>query len=431
MMNEQLKKEQMKQKIDQLSEALTQIFTEDSEEMKLPVSTKKRKGNPDFRIEDAEEDALPLVSVIMPVYNAEKYLKNSLHAVLNQKYRNLEVICINDGSTDNSLSILQNIAKTDDRVRIINQENAGPAHARNAGLDAATGKYISFVDADDTLDMWMYYCLVERAEQEDADIIVFGGTPFPDSDRAPKWIWEKLSPYNITYEDENAGSDALFRENSSKPFIWLHFLRRDLIEAAPKLRMNESMDLGEDQLFQFMYFPRAEKVVFWDKRFYFYRWFNEGSLMWTYNNKKVTKFKKHLQIIENVFASWKQAGYADPYGDLIAWMVGFIYYDLVSFPKYMQHKFAVQLMEIAEKYDQHVYMCNEYEMEHGKEIQKLAEEDVPFDEAITELKDEIARTEDEIQAILHSKAFKLGTYMTPHPKRLDINSVLPPTKKRN
>ena len=72
MMNEQLKKEQMKQKIDQLSEALTQIFTEDSEEMKLPVSTKKRKGNPDFRIEDAEEDALPLVSVIMPVYNAEK-----------------------------------------------------------------------------------------------------------------------------------------------------------------------------------------------------------------------------------------------------------------------------------------------------------------------------------------------------------------------
>ena len=88
-------------------------------------------------------------------------------------------------------------------------------------------------------------------------------------------------------------------------------------------------------------------------------------------------------------------------------------------------------MEIAEKYDQHVYMCNEYEMEHGKEIQKLAEEDVPFDEAITELKDEIARTEDEIQAILHSKAFKLGTYMTPRPKRLAIDSVLPPTKKRN
>ena len=72
MMNEQLKKEQMKQKIDQLSEALTQIFTEDSEEMKLPVSTKKRKGNPDFRIEDAEEDALPLVSVMMPVCNAEQ-----------------------------------------------------------------------------------------------------------------------------------------------------------------------------------------------------------------------------------------------------------------------------------------------------------------------------------------------------------------------
>ncbi|MBQ7013950.1 MAG: glycosyltransferase [Oscillospiraceae bacterium] len=429
-MSEQIKKEQMKQKIDLLSEALAQIFTEDAEDT-MPNVKLKKKGNPDFLLEEADESELPLVSVIMPVYNAEKYLKKSIHSILNQKYRNLELICINDGSTDNSLSVLKSIAKSDDRMIIIDQENAGPARARNAGLDAAKGKYISFVDADDCIDIWMYYCLVERAIQEDADIIVFGGTPFPDGHNAPGWIWTKLSPRNVIYDDDNAGRDALFREESSKPFIWLHFLRRDIIEAAPKLRMNEEMDLGEDQLFQFMYFPRAEKVVFWDKRFYYYRWFNEGSLMWTYNNKKVTKFNKHLGIVENVFASWKKAGYADPYGDLISWMVGFIYYDLISFPKYMQHKFAVQVMEIAEKYDQHIYMCNEYEMEHGKEIEKIAKEEVPFNEAIKDLQDEIERTEKEIQDLLNSKAFRLGKYMTTKKERLNVETVLPPTIKRN
>ncbi len=465
-MSDKITNEQMKEKLNLLLDAMTSVFVDKDDEdtvstgvmmpskqasaVMIPdntpdsVAMKKKALKKDadkdtdeeeeevlFTIEDADEEDLPLVSIIMPVYNAEKYLKNSLHSLLNQTYKKLEIICVNDGSTDNSLDVLKMIAQSDDRVKIIDQENSGPAHARNVGLDAATGKYISFVDADDSTDMWMYYCLVERAEQEEADIIVFGGTPFPFAERCPQWIHEKLSPRNVIYEDNDAGRTALFHENSSKPFIWLHFLRRDIIEAPSKLRMNETMDLGEDQLFQFMYFPRAEKVVFWDKRFYFYRWFNEGSLMWTYNNKKVTKFKKHLQIVENVFASWRKAKYEDPYGELVSWMVSFLYYDLITFPKYMQHRFAKQIMEISEKNDQHIYMCNEWEMEHGKEIEALSKEETSYTEIITELQDEINRTEEEIQSLLNSKAFRLGTYMTPKKNRLDVNSVLPPTKKRN
>ena len=103
----------------------------------------------------------------------------------------------------------------------------------------------------------------------------------------------------------------------------------------------------------------------------------------------------------------------------------------ISFPKYMQHKFAVQVMEIAEKYDQHIYMCNEYEMEHGKEIEKIAKEEVPFNEAIKDLQDEIEHTEKEIQDLLNSKAFRLGKYMTTKKERLNVETVLPPTIKRN
>ena len=88
-------------------------------------------------------------------------------------------------------------------------------------------------------------------------------------------------------------------------------------------------------------------------------------------------------------------------------------------------------MEIAEKYDQHIYMCNEYEMEHGKEIEKIAKEEVPFNEAIKDLQDEIEHTEKEIQDLLNSKTFRLGKYMTTKKERLNVETVLPPTIKRN
>lgn len=257
-----------------------------------------------FWVKETPDKDLPLVSVIMPVYNAEKYLKNAIWSVLSQKYKKVELICINDGSTDNSLNILRHIAAADERVKIIDQKNSGPAHARNVGLDAATGKYISFVDADDCTDEWMYYSLVEYAETEDADIIVFGGIPAPNQEKAPQWIWERMSPRFIVYDGKNAGAEALFKEKSSTPFLWLHFIKRELFEKPTKLRLHEDLDLGEDQVFQFMYFPRAEKLIFWDKQYYYYRWDNEGSLMWKYNHMPTEKFRKHLKIVETVFDEW-------------------------------------------------------------------------------------------------------------------------------
>ena len=389
-----------------------------------------------FYIKDKEYEELPLVSVIMPVYNAEKYLKNSLHSILEQEYKKIELICINDGSTDNSLAILKNVAHYDKRVVIVNQkENVGPAKARNAGLDLAKGKYISFVDSDDSTDMWMYYCLVEQAENENADIIVFGGTPFPDSNRAPEWIWEKMSPPNKVYEKKDAGKNALFLEKSSKPFLWLHFIKREILETEPKLRLDENLDLGEDQVFQFMYFPRAKKVVFIDKRFYWYRWVNEGSIMWKYNKMKTEKFRKHLEIVKLVFEGWKKSNYSDPYGELVSWMVDFLYPDIVTFPKFQRHIFAKEIIKIMNNYGQAMFMCNEYVMEMGKEIEEWAEElKEPQDmvkEDIDKLSEEIMKKEKEIISILNSKAFKVGRMLTPKRKRLNIESVLPKEEKKN
>ena len=91
----------------------------------------------------------PKVSVIIPVYNVEKYLQKCLDSVINQTYKNLEIICVDDGSPDNSGGILDAYAQNDSRIIVIHQENAGVSAARNRGLDAATGEYIAFVDSDD------------------------------------------------------------------------------------------------------------------------------------------------------------------------------------------------------------------------------------------------------------------------------------------
>ena len=386
-----------------------------------------------FRVEDTAEKDLPLVSIIMPVYNSEKTLVETLRSLLLQKYKKLEIICINDGSTDGSLKILEQIAKSDRRIRIINQENGGPAKARNAGLDAAKGKYISFVDADDLTDEWMYYSLVEYAEDECADIIVFGGAPFPDADNAPGWIWEKMSPQFKIYDYEGAGQEALFKEKSSVPFLWLHFIRREIIERNPKLRFNVDMDLGEDQLFQFMYFPRANKIIYWDKRYYFYRWQNNGSLMWKYNHKRVTKFQKHLQIVENVIKSWKDAQYEDVYGDLVTWLVNFLYYDLMSFPAYKQYELATEIMDIIKKYQINTLVSKE--VEKIRKVEQIASEPISFEEdvqkEILSRKVLIDQMENEIRERLKSRAFKLGVKLTPKKERIDISDVLPPLEKKN
>ena len=377
----------------------------------------------------------PLVSVVMPVYNSEKYLKAALNSLLEQSYKNIEIICVNDGSTDHSLAILERMAASDRRIKIINQSNGGPAKARNAALDAAKGKYVSFVDSDDFVDKEMYSTLVEVAEKQKTDILVFGGSPWPDWDSAPQWIKDKLSPRAITYDGEHAGEDAIFKERSSTPFLWIHFLKREILEKPTKIRLREDIDLGEDQIFQFDYFPRAKKVVYIDRRFYFYRWNNEGSLMWKYNHMQTEKFRKHLKIIETVFDDWQKIGYDDIHGYLASWMVSFLYYDLKNFPKYLQIEFAKKIKAITSKYDIQLYMCNEYEFEHGKEIEELADsnesdEEIVFEEIVS-LKYEIQQVEDEIQARLKSKAFKLGKLLTRKSKRLNIETVLPPQRKKN
>lgn len=121
-------------------------------------------------MDNEKQNIVPKVSVIVPVYNVEKYLERCLNSVVHQTLRDIEIICVNDGSTDGSVDILRKFAKLDDRIIIINQVNQGLSAARNVGISIARGAFIGFVDSDDWVDLNFFECLYTAAQTHNADI---------------------------------------------------------------------------------------------------------------------------------------------------------------------------------------------------------------------------------------------------------------------
>lgn len=124
---------------------------------------------------------MPKVSVVIPVYNIEEHLRECLNSVIRQSYSDLEIICVDDGSTDASLAILQEYAASDNRIQIISQPNGGPGVARNTGMQKATGEYIIFLDSDDWFEPNMISAMLHRAEATEADITICHSVEFDTS----------------------------------------------------------------------------------------------------------------------------------------------------------------------------------------------------------------------------------------------------------
>ena len=122
----------------------------------------------------------PSVSVVVPVYNVEMYLKECLDSLINQTFKDIEIICVNDGSTDNSLNILNEYASKDERIKVFSKENSGPGPTRNFGIDNAQGEYLLFVDSDDWLDLDAIKILYETSKSQDLDLLIFLAEDYDD-----------------------------------------------------------------------------------------------------------------------------------------------------------------------------------------------------------------------------------------------------------
>lgn len=206
------------------------------------------------------------VSVIIPIYNASKYLPDCLNAILSQTLKEIEIICVNDGSTDNSLQILEAFAEKDNRIIVINQENKGAGSARNAGLAIANGAYLSFLDADDFYESDMLECSFNLAAKENADVCVFYADLFDDitkSYRACTWAFRRqyFSDQTVFNPKKYPNNENIFRMFNGWP--WDKLFKREFIQKNALLFQN--LRTTNDMYFVLMALAKAERIITLDK----------------------------------------------------------------------------------------------------------------------------------------------------------------------
>ena len=273
----------------------------------------------------------PKVSILIPVYNVEDYLGKCLDSVISQTMNNIEIICVNDGSTDGSQKILEYYKKKDKRIIIVNKENGGLPSARNAGLEIARGEYIGFVDSDDYINKDMYEKMYCAAKKKDSDVVICGANIYPEEPHADQWLYGCLSPKSRYYEKFEP--EILFKEQDLSPFLWRTLVSRRLIEKQ-NFRLDEEVQLGEDKAFQSKIYPYANSITVISDKLYNYCWYRPGSLMAEniYTNPTI-KIEKHVNLIEAMSADIQKLpdsiNIKEIKESFLKWAISFIYNDFI------------------------------------------------------------------------------------------------------
>ena len=228
------------------------------------------------------------VSIIVPVYNAEKYLGYTITSILKQTYQNIEIILVNDGSKDDSLIICQNYAAIDDRIKVLDIPNGGVSNARNCGIESSTGKYIQFVDSDDVIAENMTERLVETMYVYEADMVICGmrymvlegNRPVSSNDWLPQYLGKEC----VLSREKFVGDFSrilLYTVLLEGPCNKLY--KREYFENYG-FRFPLDKELGEDFLLNLQYFGKLERIVFISDVLYYYLQWGKNSLTTCYRS---------------------------------------------------------------------------------------------------------------------------------------------------
>ncbi len=284
----------------------------------------------------------PLVSITVPVYNVEKYLPRCLESLMRQTLTHIEIICVNDGSTDGSRAVLEKYRKKDRRIRIVDKKNGGLPSARNAAMNVARGKYVGFVDSDDYVESDMFRRLYETAERERSEVVICGAQIFPQEPDPGDWLRQVLNPSYRHYESFEP--ELLFEGVPATPFLWRVLASRDLIERE-HLRLEESILLGEDKAFQAKLYTKAKGITLIPDKLYHYCWYREGSMMQqdvyrisTYKGKGHAKLIRHMAgILEREDEKTRRR--------FLEWSIPFLYADYIYLTLEEKTACATELVE--------------------------------------------------------------------------------------
>lgn len=259
-----------------------------------------------------------LVSIIVPVYNTERYLPECIDSIISQSHKNLEIILVDDGSPDNSGKIADEYAKTDERINIVHQENRGVSAARNAGLDRARGDYICFSDSDDILKPDYVEYLLDMAIQNNADIALTTemftrGNMQTKTDKVEIYSAEKAFTEILYYHIPIGCYCKVFKQD---------FLNKN------NIRFLTDFFIGEGFNFNATAFQYANRIAAGHRKIYYYRQSNETSAMTVFSFNKcvngldaVENIKKSMMIrTKKTAIAWEYANW-HTHTDFFCWMV--------------------------------------------------------------------------------------------------------------
>lgn len=228
-----------------------------------------------------------LISVIIPVYNVEKYLYECVDSVINQTYKNLEIILVDDGSTDSSGKICDEYLDKDERITVVHQKNGGLSQARNRGLEESNGKYIYFLDSDDYIAENTFEILFGIAEKDSSDIVFFDAKSFADTNDFV--VKQNYIRNNIYQTDTGYNTFSAMTENgeyhSAVPLLFFRksFLYDSKITFVPDI-------LYEDMVFTYQVFCVASAVSQCNEAFYYRRYRKNSITLSTKSKKNFTSF---------------------------------------------------------------------------------------------------------------------------------------------
>lgn len=251
----------------------------------------------------------PYLSIIVPVFNGEKHVERCLNSILNQTFVDFEIIVVNDGSTDNTLSILKKIAQNDNRIKIIDIENGGQSNARNIALRMCKGTVVGFVDADDWIHEDMYKILIENIVESNAEIsecqytLVEGYEKTHKKTENIKYVKEKNLSYDLI-------ASGLKNRISSYP-VWNKVYKKKLIENIYFYKKSYS----EDYLFNFEAYLTANKIIVSEFIGYYYYQRSDSTIGLKFNiddlnhletSKIVYEYSKELKNLELISVSYER-----------------------------------------------------------------------------------------------------------------------------
>lgn len=304
------------------------------------------------------------ISVIIPIYNVEKYLKKCLDSVCNQTLNDIEIICINDGSTDNSLNILKKYSLNDSRIKIISKVNEGQAVARNLGIKESKGEYIAFVDSDDFIEHTMFEKLYSKAKNNNLDITMCKIATYNNQTGEIKDnVWYYMLGVFRDFKKD------IFNHHDTKKFTCnIAVTPYNKIYKTSLLKKNDILFpeglIFEDEKFFFDTYLRAQKVSIIDEFLYYYRINRKGS---TIDLAKENDYKDIIPISKQIRKTFKQTGDYEDYKHLLNNRL--IHLQLARFtqtsPKYKENFFNLMKEDLSEVLE-------------DKEIENNLESDVKF-----------------------------------------------------